>query len=81
MELEKKKARGQKQVYRGPLIKYHSTTMPLMEDEDLSLFTGAISGGGGGGGSGGESEINVDDDDHSHPAETQGSVSPLDGCV
>ena len=32
MELEKKKARVQKQVYRGPVIRYQSVTMPLIED-------------------------------------------------
>ncbi|KAK3585002.1 hypothetical protein CHS0354_024915 [Potamilus streckersoni] len=32
MELEKKKARVQKSAYRGPMIRYHSTTMPLIED-------------------------------------------------
>ncbi|KAL3869240.1 hypothetical protein ACJMK2_041947 [Sinanodonta woodiana] len=32
MELEKKKARVQKSAYRGSMIRYHSTTMPLIED-------------------------------------------------
>ena len=32
MELEKKKARNVKQTYRGPMIRYHSVTMPLIEE-------------------------------------------------
>ena len=32
MELEKKKSRVQKTVYKGPIIRYHSVTMPLIED-------------------------------------------------
>ena len=32
MELERKKSRVTKQVYRGPLIRYQSVTMPLIED-------------------------------------------------
>ena len=32
LELEKKKSRVQKVTYKGPLIKYQSVTMPLIED-------------------------------------------------
>ncbi|KAK3089450.1 hypothetical protein FSP39_003709 [Pinctada imbricata] len=32
MELEKKKSRIQKQMHRGPIIRYHSLTMPLIEE-------------------------------------------------
>lgn len=32
LELEKKKSRISKQVYKGPIIRYHSVTMPLIED-------------------------------------------------
>lgn len=32
MELEKKKNRIQKQMHRGPIIRYHSMTMPLIEE-------------------------------------------------
>ena len=32
MELEKKRARSQKQVYKGPVIRYQSLTMPLIEE-------------------------------------------------
>ena len=32
MELEKKRARSQKQTYKGPTIRYHSLTMPLIEE-------------------------------------------------
>ncbi|KAL5016487.1 hypothetical protein ScPMuIL_006076 [Solemya velum] len=32
LELEKKKSRIQKQVYKGPLLRYHSLTMPLIEE-------------------------------------------------
>ncbi|XP_076450232.1 vacuolar protein sorting-associated protein 72 homolog [Babylonia areolata] len=33
LELEKKRARVQKEVYRGPVIRYHSVTMPLLNDD------------------------------------------------
>lgn len=33
LELEKKRTRVQKQVYRGPIIRYHSVTMPLLSDD------------------------------------------------
>nr|XP_022317512.1 vacuolar protein sorting-associated protein 72 homolog [Crassostrea virginica] len=32
MELEKKKNRIQKQMHKGPIIRYHSLTMPLIEE-------------------------------------------------
>ena len=32
LELEKKSRRIQKAVYRGPVIRYHSLTMPLIEE-------------------------------------------------
>lgn len=32
LELEKKKNRIQKQVHRGSIIRYHSLTMPLIEE-------------------------------------------------
>ena len=32
LELEKKKTKVQKQVYHGPIIRYHSVTMPLIEE-------------------------------------------------
>ena len=32
LELEKKSRRIQKTVYRGPVIRYHSLTMPLIEE-------------------------------------------------
>ncbi|KAI8743611.1 vacuolar protein sorting-associated protein 72 isoform X2 [Biomphalaria glabrata] len=32
LELEKKRARVVKQVYQGPIIRYHSLTMPLIEE-------------------------------------------------
>jgi len=32
MELEKKKNRIQKQMHRGPMIRYQSFTMPLIEE-------------------------------------------------
>ena len=32
MESEKKKARSTKQIYRGPIIRYQSVTMPLIEE-------------------------------------------------
>ncbi|XP_041355699.1 vacuolar protein sorting-associated protein 72 homolog [Gigantopelta aegis] len=32
LELEKKKTRVTKQVYRGPVIRYHSVTMPVVEE-------------------------------------------------
>ncbi|ELU03616.1 hypothetical protein CAPTEDRAFT_166924 [Capitella teleta] len=54
MELEKKKARGQKQIFRGPLVKYLSTTMPLIEE----LESPQDSCGGS------EPEINVDEEDN-----------------
>ena len=46
LELEKKKARSQKVVYKGPIIRYQSVTMPLIEelpddinvDEEGSVF-------------------------------------------
>lgn len=62
MELEKKKARGQKQIFRGPLIKYISTTMPLIEELDAPQDSGG----------GSETEINVDDDDNTPPVDTSG---------
>lgn len=34
MELEKKKKTLTKQVIRGPIIRYHSVTMPLVDDDD-----------------------------------------------
>ena len=40
MELEKKKNRVTKTVYRGPIVRYHSVTMPLMEeflDTDINV--------------------------------------------
>ncbi|XP_014676947.1 PREDICTED: vacuolar protein sorting-associated protein 72 homolog [Priapulus caudatus] len=37
MELEKKKARQLKQVYKGPVIRYHSVTMPQIEDISSEL--------------------------------------------
>ncbi|KAK7099051.1 vacuolar protein sorting-associated protein 72 homolog isoform X2 [Littorina saxatilis] len=36
LELERKRTRVQKQVYRGPIIRYHSVTMPVL-NEDLCL--------------------------------------------
>ncbi|KAK7473770.1 hypothetical protein BaRGS_00034993 [Batillaria attramentaria] len=33
LELEKKRARVQKQVYRGPVVRYHSVTMPLITED------------------------------------------------
>lgn len=35
MELERKKSRVIKQVYKGPLIKYQSVTMPHLEEFPL----------------------------------------------
>ena len=35
MELEKKKSRIQKQMHRGPVVRYHSLTMPLIEELPL----------------------------------------------
>lgn len=32
LELEKKKARIHRQTYSGPLIRYHSVTVPLVEE-------------------------------------------------
>jgi hypothetical protein len=32
LELEKKKTKVQKQVYHGPVIRYHSVTMPLLDE-------------------------------------------------
>ena len=32
MELEKKKNKVSKQTYKGPVIRYHSVTMPLIEE-------------------------------------------------
>ena len=32
MELEKKKNKVSKQVYKGPIIRYQSVTMPLIEE-------------------------------------------------
>ncbi|XP_050396961.1 vacuolar protein sorting-associated protein 72 homolog [Patella vulgata] len=32
LELEKKKSRIQKQVFKGPIIRYHSVTMPCLEE-------------------------------------------------
>ena len=32
MELEKKKARVTKTVYKGPIVRYQSVTMPLIEE-------------------------------------------------
>lgn len=32
MELERKKGRISKQIHKGPIIRYHSLTMPLIEE-------------------------------------------------
>lgn len=32
MELERKKSRISKQIHKGPIIRYHSLTMPLIEE-------------------------------------------------
>lgn len=33
LELEKKRSRVTKQVYRGPIVRYHSVTMPLLSED------------------------------------------------
>lgn len=35
MEIEKKKTRPTKRTYSGPIIRYHSLSMPLMEEVEL----------------------------------------------
>ena len=34
LELEKKKTKSHKNVFNGPTIRYHSTTMPLLDSDD-----------------------------------------------
>ena len=33
LELMKKKSRPSKSVYRGPIIRYHSVAMPIIQDD------------------------------------------------
>uniref|UniRef100_A0A1B0DH94 Vacuolar protein sorting-associated protein 72 homolog n=1 Tax=Phlebotomus papatasi TaxID=29031 RepID=A0A1B0DH94_PHLPP len=42
MELEKKKTRPTKRVFTGPMIKYHSMSMPLIEELSTSIDTTGI---------------------------------------
>ena len=50
MELEKKKARSVKSAYRGPMVRYHSVTMPLIEElpaeAEINVVTDANGDGG-----------------------------------
>lgn len=42
MELEKKKKTIAKPVIRGPIIRYHSVTMPLVDDEETDGTGGEV---------------------------------------
>lgn len=45
MELEKKKKTLTKQVIRGPIIRYHSVTMPLVDDDEEENIQASMGNG------------------------------------
>jgi hypothetical protein len=44
MELEKKKSRVSQKKYVGPVIRYHSVTMPLIEELSSAEFEVNVDG-------------------------------------
>jgi len=44
LELEKKKTRSTKKAISGPMVRYHSIAMPIIEEADISVEPDEVHG-------------------------------------